>query len=140
MTPSLEEYNKDKAGECILRVCLPGTSCIVSSIWFSSLEGKMDYFFLLRTHYTKKMLSSNRKMLNSEKRMPNSKNSIPCYSKKMPSSNRKMLNFDTKMKKVVISMPYCFMNTNSFKKNAIIFVVNEISLYEKVIAHCLLNQ
>ena len=128
-------------------VALAGSSCVVSSNWFSLAQSKMNYFFLFRTHYTRKMLSSenrlpssNGKMPNSEKRMLNSNNSIPCYSKKMPSSNRKMLNFDVKMKKVVVSMPYCFMNTNSFNKNVINFVVNKISFNRKVVIHCLLNQ
>ena len=128
------------------------SSCVVSSTWFFSLQREINYFFLFRTHYT--MPSSNSRLLSSENRMLNSNNSIPCYSEKMPSSNRKMLNFDIKMKKVVVGMPYCFMNTNSFNKNVINFVMNEISFNknvinfvmnkssfnEKVVAHCLLNQ
>ena len=53
-----------------------------------------------------------------------------------PSSKRKMLSSDKK----IVSMPYSFMTTNSFNKNVIDFVVNEISFNEKVVTHCLLNQ
>ena len=48
--------------------------------------------------------------------------------------------FSIKMKKVVVSMLYCFTNTNSFNKNMINFVMNEISFHEKAVTHCLLNQ
>ena len=128
-------------------IALAGSFCVVSSTWFSSLQ-KMNYFFLIfRTHYIRKMSSSenrlpssNRKMPSSEHRMPNSNSSIPCCSKKTPSLKRKMLNFDIKMKKVVVSMPYCFRNTNSFNKNVINFAMKEISFNEKVVAHCPLNQ